>query len=67
MYLTSANNLKFIKKIIPGDRMFIETKVNSFKRGIASCQGVGIVNEHMACKAEFNLILPDEILKYKIK
>ncbi len=67
MYLTSANNLKFIKKIIPGDRMLIETKVNSFKRGVANCQGVGIVNEHMACKAEFNLILPDEILKYKIR
>ena len=66
MYLTSANNLKFVKKILPGDRMFIETKVNSFKRGVASCQGKGIVNEHMTCKAEFNLILPDELKKYKI-
>ena len=35
LYITSANNLKFIKKILPGKRMLIETKVKSFKRGLA--------------------------------
>ena len=29
MYLTSANNLKFIKKIIPNSRLYIETIINS--------------------------------------
>ena len=41
LYITSANNLKFIKKILPGKRMFIETKVKSFKRGLALCEGQG--------------------------
>ena len=59
MYLTSANNLKFIKKIIPNSRLYIETIVKSYKRGIAICQGAGIVDENMVCKADFNLILPD--------
>ena len=37
MYLSSANNLKFLKKILPGDRMYIKTKIINFKRGVASC------------------------------
>ncbi len=67
MYLTSANNIKFIKKITPGKKMLIETKVKSYKRGLALCEGVGFVDEEIACKAEFNLILPDEIKKYNLK
>ena len=67
MYLTSANNLKFIKKIIPNKRFYIETKVKSFKRGLAICEGLGLIEKQIACKAEFNLILPEEIKKYNLK
>ena len=67
MYLTSANNMKFIKKIIPNSRLYIETKIKSFKRGLAICEGVGLVEKNLVCKAEFNLILPDEIKKYNLK
>ena len=67
MYLTSANNLKFIKKILPGSRLYIETKVRSFKRGLAICEGKGFIQNELACKAEFNLILPEEIKKYNLK
>ena len=66
LYITSANNLKFIKKILPGKRMFIETKVKSFKRGLALCEGQGLVDKNLSCKAEFCLILPDEVKKYKL-
>ena len=44
----------------------IETKVKSFIRGLAICEGVGLIDNKLACKANFNLILPDEIKKYKI-
>ena len=67
VYLTSANNIKFIKKIIPNSRLYIETKIKSFKRGLAICEGVGLVEKNLVCKAEFNLILPDEIKKYNLK
>ena len=67
MYLTSANKVKFIKKIVPDCRFYIETKVKNYKRGIASCLGVGKVNNEIACEAEFSLILPDEFKKYNLK
>ena len=67
MYLTSANNLKFSKKITPNNRLYLKTKIISFRRGLAICEGFGIVNNKEACRAEFNLILPDEIAKYKLK
>ena len=67
MYLTGANNLKFIKKIIPNSRLYINTKIISYKRGLATCKGEGVVNEQTVCKAEFNLILPDELKTYNLK
>ena len=67
MYLTSANNIKFIKKIIPNTRLDIETRIKSFKRGLAICEGIGLVKKEIVCKAEFNLILPEEIKKYNLK
>ena len=66
MYLTTANNMKFIKKIIPGNKLVINTKIRSFKRGLAVCEGRGLVNGELVCKAEFNLILPEEIKKYTL-
>tara|TARA_Y100000816_G_C25914283_1_gene476834 strand:- start:230 stop:739 length:510 start_codon:yes stop_codon:yes gene_type:complete len=67
MYLTSANNLKFVKKVIPGDKLHIITEVKSYKRGLAICRGKGYINKQIACQAEFSLILPDEIKKYNLK
>tara|TARA_B100000029_G_C17125668_1_gene796859 strand:+ start:12 stop:482 length:471 start_codon:yes stop_codon:yes gene_type:complete len=66
VYLTSANNLKFIKKILPESRLYIETTVKSFKRGIAICQGKGLVGKEIVCKADFNLVLHDELKKYNL-
>jgi len=67
MYLTSANNLKFLKKIVPETRLYLDTKIKSFKRGIALIEGKGIVENEIVCKADFNLILPDEFSKFKLK
>ena len=67
VYLTSANNLKFIKKIIPNSRLYIDTKIKSLKRGMALCEGQGLIEKNIACKADFSLILPEEIKKYNLK
>ena len=45
----------------------IKTNIKSFKRGMASCYGEGLIENQLACKADFNLILPDEIKKYNLK
>ena len=61
VYLTSANNLQFKKKIIPGDRLQIKTKLNFWKRGIGKCSGTGYVKDKLACKADFNIVMPNLI------
>ena len=66
VYLISATNLKFIKKILPNSKFYLDTKIVNFKRGMASCQGLGSINDEIVCKADFNLILPDEIKKYTL-
>ena len=67
VYLTSANKLLFKKKIVPGDRLYLKTQLHSWKRGIAKCSGTGMVNDKLACSAEFTLILPDKIKNYAVK
>ena len=67
MYLVSANKLKFVKKILPGDKLEINTEVKIFKRGMATFEGRGTVKDQTVCQAEFNLILPEEIKNYNIK
>jgi len=67
MYLTGANNLRFIKKVVPNTRMYINTIIKSYKRGLAFCEGEGMVDNQLVCKAEFNLILPDELKTYTLK
>ena len=66
VYLTSANNIKLSKKIVPGDRLDIETKLLSWKRGVGSCSSLGSVNREIACRAEFNIVMPDILNKYKV-
>ena len=67
VYLVKANNLKFIKKIVPETKFEINTKILSFKRGMAHCEGFGSIEQEIACKADFTLILPDEIKSYNLK
>ena len=67
MYLTTVDKIKFIKKVIPDTRLFLDTKIKSFKRGLAFCEGKGLINNQVVCKAEFNLILPDQIKEYNLK
>ena len=56
-----------VAEVLGAQVKYIETKINSFKRGIAICEGKGFVQNEIACKAEFNLILPEEIKKYNLK
>ena len=67
VYLISADKIKLQKKIVPNDRLVIETKVNLYNRGIAKCQGLGKVNDKVACSAEFSVVLPHVINYYKKK
>jgi len=67
MYLTSLEKAWFKRKIVPGDRFDIETKVIQWKRGQGKFEGIGFVEGKIACCASFFLVLPDELEKYKVK
>ena len=65
VYLVSAEKMNFKKKIVPNTKLYINTKIISFKRGIAKCTGEGKVNDQLACNAEFTVVLPHVINYYK--
>lgn len=66
-YLSNATNLKFLKKVLPGDRLDIKTILNSWKRGIAKCSAEGFVNKHLVCSADFTLVIPDILNEFTVK
>jgi len=66
-YLTSADKLKWKRKIVAGDRFDIETEILSFKRGIVRARGSGSVAGEPACEAEFNMVVPSIIEEFRIK
>jgi len=66
-YLSAANNLKWSRKVVPGDRFEMDTKLISFKRGIGQCSGIGTVNSELASKADFTLVLPHVLDEFKVE
>tara|TARA_Y100001970_G_C14182545_1_gene830653 strand:+ start:338 stop:772 length:435 start_codon:yes stop_codon:yes gene_type:complete len=58
LYLTNADKIKFARKVLPGEKLFLETKIISFKRGLGLFEGRATVENNLACKAEFKLLLP---------
>ena len=61
LYLADSNNIKFFKKIIPGGKLKIFSKLISNNRGLYKFESESYVKKKIACKANFTLILPDSI------
>jgi len=53
MLLSIINSSKFMKKVLPGDRLVIEVDLIKMKLGTASIMGVAKVNGKIVSKAEF--------------
>lgn len=67
VYIVSANHLKFARKILPGDRLDMESELISWARGIGRCRARGSVNGEFACAAEFNFAMPDILEQYRVR
>lgn len=63
----SINNIKFKRKIVPGDMLRIEATLKSFKRGIAIGSAESSVDGEAACSAEFVVAVPDVLARFKPK
>lgn len=53
------HTVRYRKEVKPGDKLVIETRVLSWKRGIAKGVGVGYTNGEIACEAEMLITIPD--------
>ena len=53
MLLSIVKSAKFMKKVIPGDKMIIKVELIKFKLGTAHIRGHAIVNNQIVSKAEF--------------
>ena len=61
LYLADSNNIKFFRKIVPGDKLKIVSKLISNNRGLYKFESEGYVKQKIACKASFTLILPGSV------
>ena len=63
----SINNIRFKKKIVPGDVLRIEATLKSFKRGIAMGSAESFIDDEPACNADFVVTVPDILDQFKPK
>lgn len=61
----SIDHARFYKMIIPGDRLDIESILNSYRRGIAKGVSKGYVNGILACEIETVVCVPDILNQFK--
>ena len=54
-----VNNLLFKRKIVPGERLDLECQIQSFRRGIATGNAIGTVDNQIACSCEITVCVPD--------
>lgn len=63
----SIKNARFVKKIIPGDRLDIQAELKSYRRGLAKGTSTGYVNGELACCADLVIVIPDILNQYRPK
>jgi 3-hydroxyacyl-[acyl-carrier-protein] dehydratase len=51
--------IRYRKEIVPGDKLVIKTKVDSWRRGLLKGSGTGSVNGEPAVEAEMVIMVPD--------
>ena len=53
MLLSVIKSAKFIKKVVPGDKLYIRTDLLKYKLGTAKVKGVAKVNNEIVAEAEW--------------
>ena len=66
VYIASANNLKFARRVLPGDCLSMTCELKSWLRGVGRCIAKGSVGDEFACAAEFTFVMPDILAQYKV-
>ena len=58
------HKVRFRKEVLPGQTLYIETTVLSWKRGICNGKGIGYTDGEVACEAEMLITIPDILDQY---
>lgn len=61
-YIARVQNVYFQQHVLPGLPMDIETEIKSYRRGIAKCLACIKINEEIVSKAEFRLIVEEDMI-----
>ena len=59
-----SHEVRFRKEILPGQKLVLKTKVDSWKRGICKGSGQGIVDGEVACEAQMTITIPEILEQY---
>lgn len=62
-FFTSMDNVKFKKKVVPGDQLIFEMQIISYRRGFCKMKGKaykGYIGGEVACEGEFGVVLVDK-------
>lgn len=65
VYLTQMHKLTLRRKVLPGDTFMMEAELSHWRRGIGRCKASGLVEDQIACYAEFSFAMPDIIESYR--
>jgi 3-hydroxyacyl-[acyl-carrier-protein] dehydratase len=63
IYVISVENAKFFKKVTPGSKLMIETKIKKNNFGMAKCSGICKVDKKIVSSADFTLLIPEKFMK----
>jgi 3-hydroxyacyl-[acyl-carrier-protein] dehydratase len=54
-----GHEVRFRREVFPGDRMNIEARVVSFRRGLCSGEAFAWVDERLVCQAKMTITIPE--------
>ena len=61
VYLTGINHMRFKKKVIPGDTVFLHSTLKSLRKNIGSAQVYATVNGERVCEGEIVFVIDPSI------
>jgi len=58
------HKVRFRKEVLPGEQLFIEANIISWRRGICKGRAIGYTHGEVACEADMLITIPDILDQY---
>ena len=60
-----CSKVKLFRSVRPGDVLYTDVMLESYKRGVARFKGKAYVNDELACNMDFTMVAPQELPQIK--